>query len=52
MKPGLFSQVQMILAPSTEVAKTRMKLIGEFAKITKQELATKKTTAWATVAKD
>ena len=51
-RPRAFADDSMILAPSTEVAITDIKLIGEFAMITKQELAPQKTTAWATVAKD
>eukprot|EP00435_Cladocopium_sp_Y103_P072340 s129_g40.t1 len=51
-KPKAFADDSMVLARTVDVAVQSMVLTGEFAEITKQELAPKKTTAWATLAKD
>ena len=50
--PKAFADDSMVLATSVDTAKKAMDITGEFAKITKQELAAKKTVAWATLARD
>jgi hypothetical protein len=50
--PRAFADDSMVLATTVDCASNAMELTGEFAKITKQELAPKKTTAWATTTQD
>lgn len=50
--PQVFADDSMILAHDIDTAKKACHLTGEFAKITKQELAMSKTMAWATTTRD